>query len=154
MKGYGCGFGVLGSGILELPFPTDLEAPSLGPFLRLSGCSSVFLPPRHPVLSAPQCSALPAFGVDFMPLAGERTNCLSLTWSRVVSSQLWRLLQGVTLKFLLEQKRELAGPQVRLGRGCRAVTRGLVLGCRGWMGWGRGLDGPGQGPLMDRGRGC
>lgn len=79
-----------------------------------------------------------------MPLAGERTNPV---FPCVVKGGLQSAVgySRVTLKFLLEQEKKAAGPQVRLGRGCRAVTRGLVLG---WVGGGWA----GAEDLMDEGR--
>lgn len=137
---------MLGSGILELPFPTDLEAPLSRP---LSAVIWMFVSlSSHPgILYSPPPSAQPClpFGVDFMPLAGERTNRLSLRgqgWSPVSCGDLTRGHPEVSFR----AEKRAAGPQVRLGRGCRAVTRGLVLG---WVGGGWA----GAEDLMDRGRG-
>ena len=143
---------MLGLGILELPFLTDLEAPfsrSLSTvvwiFLSLSSHPGILysLPP-----SAQPC--LP-FGVDLMPLAGERPNRLSLRgqgWSPVSCGDLTRGHPEVSFR----ADKRAAEPRVRLGRGCGAVTRGLVLGrVGGWMGRGEdlmdrgGADGPGPG---------
>ena len=108
---------MLGLGILELPFLTDLEAPfsrSLSTvvwiFLSLSSHPGILysLPP-----SAQPC--LP-FGVDLMPLAGERPNRLSLRgqgWSPVSCGDLTRGHPEVSFR----ADKRAAEPRVRLGRG-------------------------------------
>lgn len=114
-------------------------------FLSLSSYPGVLYP------LPPSAQPCPPFGVGFTPSAGERPSRLSLHgqgWSLVGCGDLTRGHPVVSFR----ADKRAAEPQVRLGRGCGAVTRGLVLGWGG-VGGGRRAGAGGGGGRMGRGWG-